>query len=430
MILRLQLGFMYKMLIPAMIGNALEWYDYALYAQFSYIIADTFFPNSELKEILTLAIFASGFIVRPFGAIVFGHIGDKFGRKIALSLGIFTMIIPTAAIGLLPSSNSIGIAAPILLTLFRLIQGFSLGGEFSGCIAYVVENSPNKYRGLSGSTAFVSMCIGMLIGSLTADYCRHLFGEEILRAWAWRVPFIIGLGIGIVGIYIRSYLSESKIYEEAKAKGSLSKKPINDILRFNIKQLLIGIGLYLSVTVPFYIITVYMITFVVDLGYSIEFANRVNVFVLISMICALPISGYLSDRIGRKPVLTSALMAMFCGTYYIFSSIYSKDPTMILASSCVLAFILGIYMGPIPTLLVENFPTNIRFTGVSLSYNISAALFGGTAPFAIKTLTNITHIDMFVAFYIMFFILISMLSLFFYHETYLISLNDDKPLEI
>ncbi len=180
---------MKKVVISGMIGNALEWYDYALYAQFAYIIGLKFFPKTEFIEILTFAVFAAGFVVRPLGGIIFGQIGDRLGRRKALVLGILLMAVPTAGIGLLPSYNSIGIAAPIILVIIRLLQGFSLGGEFSGCIAYIVEHSPADKRGLAGSAAFVSMCMGMLLGLGVAQAFTYFLSEESLLSWGWRTVY-------------------------------------------------------------------------------------------------------------------------------------------------------------------------------------------------------------------------------------------------
>ena len=178
---------MKKIIISGMIGNALEWYDYALYAQFAYIIGQKFFPQTDFVNILTFAVFAAGFVARPLGGVIFGHIGDKMGRRIALVVGILLMAIPTAGIGLLPSYDSIGIAAPIILVFIRLLQGFSLGGEFSGCIAYIVEHSPAQSRALAGSASFVSMCLGMLLGLMVAQGFTYFLTEEALISWGWRV---------------------------------------------------------------------------------------------------------------------------------------------------------------------------------------------------------------------------------------------------
>jgi MHS family proline/betaine transporter-like MFS transporter len=259
---------MKKIVISGMVGNMLEWYDYALYAQFVPIIAKHFFPESELAEIMAMAVFAAGFFVRPLGAIVFGSIGDKMGRRLALVIGILTMAIPTAAIGLLPSYASIGITATILLAIIRLIQGFSLGGEFSGCIAYIVEHSPPEKRGLAGSAAFVSMCLGMLLGTLTAGFMSWVMTPEALFNWGWRIPFVAGLFIGLVGLYIRMNLSESPLYKAARANKELSNAPLSELVKYNWPQLLMAVAIYITVTAPFYTSTVYIETFMNKLGYT------------------------------------------------------------------------------------------------------------------------------------------------------------------
>lgn len=240
---------MRKVVISGMIGNALEWYNYALhalhalYAQFAYIIGVKFFPQTEFVEVLTFAVFAAGFVVRPLrGGIISGQIGDRFGRRIALVLGIMLMAIPTAGIGLLPSYESIGITAPIILVIIRLLQGFSLGGEFSGCIVYIVEHSPADKRGLAGSADFVSMCLGMLLGLIVAQGFRYFLSEENLLSWGWRIPFIVGLFIGLVGLYIRSHLAESPLYKAVKAQGVLSRTPLRETLCKYWREVLIAMA--------------------------------------------------------------------------------------------------------------------------------------------------------------------------------------------
>ena len=218
---------MKKILIAGMIGNALEWYDFALYAQFASMITLHFFPESEqMGTLLTFMVFAVGFIARPLGGILFGIIGDEFGRRIALAIGITAMAIPTACIGLTPSYATIGIAAPIILTVIRLTQGFAVGGEFSGCIAFIVEHAPLKHRGLVGSAAFASLCIGMLVGVIVTEAFAYWMAPAKLAAWGWRLPFIASLFVGGIGLYIRLQLSESPLYLAAKASGGLSRAPV------------------------------------------------------------------------------------------------------------------------------------------------------------------------------------------------------------
>ncbi len=391
---------MRRVLVSGMIGNALEWYDYALYAQFAPIIAKHFFPESDLAEVMTMAVFAAGFFVRPLGAVVFGNIGDRFGRRIALVIGILTMAIPTAAIGCLPSYNSIGISATIILIIIRLVQGFSLGGEFSGCIAYIVEHSPAANRGVAGSAAFVSMCLGMLLGTLTAVAMSYTIDPETLVNWAWRIPFIAGLFIGLVGLYIRMNLSESPLYKAAKATNSLSTAPVSETVKHYWPQLLMAIAIYITVTAPFYTSTVYIESFMNKLGYTKMESSVVSSIILITMMIVLPISARISDKIGRRPVMLAGAIAIIVLAYPMIAVLGDMDFISAIVSQIVFAAAVAFYMGPVPTVLVEIFPTKVRFTGVALSYNISAAIFGGTAPMVAMLLTRWTGDKFAIGYYL------------------------------
>ncbi|MES2215611.1 MAG: MFS transporter [Pseudomonadota bacterium] len=408
---------MRKVLVGGMVGNALEWYDYALYAQFAPILGMHFFPDSEIREILTLAVFAAGFIVRPLGGVVFGSIGDRLGRKLALMLGIITMAIPTAAIGLLPSYAAIGIAAPILLTCTRLLQGFSLGGEFSSCITYIVEHAPVEKRGLAGSTPFISMCIGMLFGSMTAWILSCFMSTEDIASWGWRIPFIGGFFIGLIGLYIRSKLAESPLYQEAKANKVITTNPFHETVTKHWKQLLIGMGVYLTVTAPFYTMTVFIESFMQKLGYAASAASQVSTIILITLMTALPLSAMLSDRIGRKPVMVAGALGIAVFVYPCLYMLGEMNVTLAAISMALLAAILGAYMGPIPTVLVELFPTRTRLTGVALSYNISAALFGGTAPMVGMIFVQYTGDKFAIAYYLTAIAIVTLFTLRFFEES-------------
>jgi MHS family proline/betaine transporter-like MFS transporter len=409
---------MKKIIISGMIGNALEWYDYALYAQFAYIIGQKFFPQTDFVNILTFAVFAAGFVARPLGGVIFGHIGDKMGRRIALVVGILLMAIPTAGIGLLPSYDSIGIAAPIILVFIRLLQGFSLGGEFSGCIAYIVEHSPAQSRGLAGSASFVSMCLGMLLGLMVAQGFTYFLTEEALISWGWRVPFIAGLFIGLVGLYIRTHLSESPIYRKAKATGALSRTPLKETLTVYWREVLMAVAAYINVTAPFYTATVFIKSYMEILGYEKTQCTLTCVLILVTMSIVFPIAAYISDRIGRKPVIVWASVALVVSIYPIFLALHTMNYTIALFSQVIFSAIVGAYMGPIPTLLVELFPTRVRFTGVAISYNLSAALFGGTAPMVGAALHAFTGQQISLAYYLTALALAGLCALYFYKETY------------
>ncbi len=414
---------MKKIIISGMIGNALEWYDYALYAQFASIIGMKFFPPSPLTDILTFAVFAAGFIIRPLGGILFGHIGDKFGRRIALVLGILLMAVPTAGIGLLPSYEDIGIVAPIILVIIRLLQGFSLGGEFTGCISYIVEHSPKESRGLAGSASFVSMCLGMLLGLVVANLFRYALTEEELYSWGWRVPFVLGLGIGLVGLYIRTHLSESPLYKAAKAAGALSRTPLRETCTKHWSSVLMGILIYINVTAPFYTCTVYIKSYMSTLGYNESQGCLTLAATLISMSIIFPISAYISDLYGRKNVIVASSLVLIISIYPAFIALHSMNFEIALLSQILFSAIVGAYMGPVPTLLVELFPTRVRFTGVAISYNLSAAIFGGTAPMIGAVLYQYTGEQISFAYYLTALSLVCLIALFFYKETYKIDLT-------
>ncbi len=416
---------MRKIVISGMIGNALEWYDYALYAQFAYIIGLKFFPETEFVEILTFAVFAAGFVIRPIGGIVFGYIGDRMGRRLALALGIILMAVPTAGIGLLPSYDAIGIAAPLTLTFIRLVQGLSLGGEFSGCIAYIVEHSPEDKRGLAGSASFVSMCLGMLIGLIVAQGFTYFLSEEDLMSWGWRIPFIFGLFIGLVGLYIHSHLAESPIYLAAKAQGSLSRTPLRETIREYWRETLMAIAVYINVTAPFYTTTVFIKRYMTNLGYEQTQGAFACSIILITMSIMFPISAYISDKIGRKPIIVWSSVALVISIYPIFLALHTMNYTLAILSQIVFSAIVGVYMGPVPTLLVELFPTRVRFTGVAISYNLSAAIFGGTAPMVGAALYKITGAQISLAYYLTGLAVFCLGTLYFYKETYRNNLSDD-----
>ena len=214
---------MKKVLISGMVGNALEWYDFILFLQFVPFIGQLFFPTSDPHAafLSALGVFAVGFVMRPVGGIMFGYIGDRYGRKISIVISILLMSIPTAAIAILPTYESIGIFAPILLTLIRLMQGLALGGGFSGCMTFLVEHSPNNQRGLIGSASMFSLGAGVLLGIMVTYICFYSFGKSSFESWGWRIPFAISLVIGMVAFYIRGHVDESPIYLAAKERKSL-----------------------------------------------------------------------------------------------------------------------------------------------------------------------------------------------------------------
>ncbi|MCX7088795.1 MAG: MFS transporter [Methylococcales bacterium] len=401
---------MNRVIASTMVGNGLEWYDYALYGTFTALISKHFFPPGDdaVALIATFGIFAIGFLMRPLGAMFFGRIGDKFGRKNALALSILLMAFPTACIGLLPTYHSIGIWAPIMLTLIRLVQGIAVGGEFGGSIVYLVEHATPNNRNFIGSLSMLSMLIGLLSGAMIATVLAEFMPADAFDSYGWRIPFILGFFIGIVGLYIRSKLDESPAFLEAQDAGHISESPIKDALQHNYKEILLGIGAYLAVTIPFYIQTVFMPSFMVKfLNFSTADALLLFTISLITMMVVAPVSAIFADKKDRELLLKLILLA-----YGIFAIPYVmlldyKTFTFALCSQIAFSAILGAYIAPIPTMVVELFPTRTRYTGMSLACNLAAAIFGGTAPILVTKMLTMTGSHLPIAYYIIFAAIVS-----------------------
>ncbi len=371
-----------KVVISGMLGNGLEWYDYALYGHMSIVFSKLFFPEGDLSKnlILTFLIFAAGFISRPLGAILFGRIGDKYGRKKALTTSMILMAIPTGCIGLLPTYEMVGVIAPVLLLFIRILQGLSLGGAYSGSISYVVEHAPPEQRSTVGSVIKLSLVLGFLVGSIVSTIVASVLSVEDFYQWGWRLPFFLGVGIGFVGFYIRNHGEESPVYEQAKKDGSLSKSPVKDAFMKHPLSMLQAFSSYLFVTVPFYVIAIYMIAYSKNqLGLSEDDALLINSLAMASMLITIFPAARMADRIGRKKVLMAAIVTMLVVVAPLFNLMQSGLFMDALIAQVVIAMIIGWYLGPMPAVLVEMFPTSVRYTGMSMAYNLCAIL-GGLTP--------------------------------------------------
>lgn len=373
-----------KVVAASFIGNFVEWFDYAAYGYLAVTIAAVFFPESapQTALLLTFGLFAISFLVRPLGGFVWGHIGDRIGRREALSWSILLMSGATFAIALLPGYLTIGVAAPLLLLALRLIQGFSASGEYAGASAFLVEYAPANRRGLYAAVVPASTAAGLLLGSLMAALLTGLLDPEQMQSWGWRIPFLLAAPMGLIGRYIRTKLEDSPVFLELTQDESTSKTPVSSLFRNHWKQLLLAAGAVLLNAVGFYVILSYMPTYLSqELGLASSLAYLATTVALATYIGFIFITGMLSDRFGRRRVLMTASVLFILFTVPAFMLLDTGNFAMILLVQVLLGAMLTLNDGTLPSFLAEMFPTRVRYSGFAVSFNLSNALFGGTAPF-------------------------------------------------
>jgi MHS family proline/betaine transporter-like MFS transporter len=374
---------MKKTLLAGAIGNVLEWYDFALYGYFAPVFAALFFPSNSpsVSLISTFGVFAVGFLARPLGALLFGHWGDTLGRRNALAWSVLLMAIPTCVVGLLPTYGAIGVIAPIALTLCRFLQGLSVGGEFTGSATFLVEHAAASQRGYVGSWAGFSAQIGALLGSGMGALIASSLTDEALRQWGWRIPFILGSVIAVAGWYLRTRVSESPAFETIRRTGALASSPVRDVFTMQGKAVATVVGLVWLHGVAFYLLYVYLTTYLVTVTPApLATVLWLNTGCMTLLALLIPVMGSWSDRIGQRSLLIVGSAGLALLSYPCFLWLTSNNlPRMIMAQG-LLTVLVACYMGPFFAAIAELFPTAQRYTGLSVGYNIGAALFGGTAP--------------------------------------------------
>lgn len=409
-----------RVILSCMIGNALEWYDFALYGYFATTIGSLFFPEfSPFASLMaTFGIFAAGFIMRPLGGLIFGHIGDKIGRKNALLWSIYLMAIPTTLIGLLPTYEQIGWLAPLFLTLIRLAQGLSMGGEFTGSMVFVVEHAGQNNRGIYGSWVVFSLLLGILVGSATATFTCYFLSEEQLLAWGWRVPFLLSVIGGFVGSAMRRMIKEPEQFAKAKELHKEHSTPLVELFKHHLKTILYVITIELTLSIGFYLIVTFMNNFLTALlNFDKVTSLMMTSISMIAMGVSIPIAGWLSDKIGRKPVLISSALAFMVFAYPLFMALEGSF-ALALFAQISLSFIMGVFFAPIPATLVELFPMSVRSSGLAFSHSMSMAFFGGTAPLVATWLIHQTGNNAAPALYLSLAAFISAIAILFMKDRY------------
>ena len=408
-----------RALIAGVIGNALEWYDFIVYAFFASTIARLFFPTGDptVSLLAALATFGAGFAMRPLGAVVLGGYADRAGRKKVLMITMLLMGVSTAAIGLAPTYDSIGRWGPALIVLARLMQGFSAGGEFGSSTAFMMEHAAEHRRGLTASLQQSSQAAALLAGSLTGAAVTGLLSAEDLLKWGWRLPFLIGLANVPAGLYIRSHVDETPVF--AKCAASDEREPLTELIHTHGPQVSIGLGLVIVWTVSTYFFLVYMPTYAVHvLGLPQSSSLVANSLALAVLMVLAPLSGSLSDKFGRKPLLLGGAGAVCILTPPLFTILadYPSLQTLIMVQVVMVAAI-AVFTGPAPAALGELYPTGVRSTGLSLAYNGAVTIFGGFAPFISTWLVAKTGSNLAPAWYVVSAAALSIAALVFMRET-------------
>jgi metabolite-proton symporter len=420
-----------KALIASLIGSSIEWYDYFLYGTIAALIfSKLYFPSGDPVVGLMLAYtsFALPFFIRPLGGVIFSHIGDKIGRKKTLVMTLSLMGGATVLIGLLPTYEAIGIWAPILLIALRLIQGLGIGGEWGGALLLATEYAPPEKRGFFGSIPQMGVTIGLLLGTLSISFMTLLPNAQF-EAWGWRVPFILSALLVFIGLWIRNGIDETPAFKEAKESGNISKVPLIDTFKYHWKEVLIAVGAKVVETAPFYIFGTFIISYATGtLGFERSSTlNAVTIATLVTTIM-IPFMGKLSDKVGRKPLYIGGTVAMILFAFPYFY-LLSLDSVLWLTVATIIG--LGIIWAPITavlgTMFSEIFSTSVRYTGVTVGYQLGAAIAGGTAPLiATALLSAYNNSFVPVALYIIAAAIISLIAVSFTRETRPID-TDGKP---
>jgi MHS family proline/betaine transporter-like MFS transporter len=407
--------------VSIVVGNALEWFDFATYAFLATIIAKNFFPAGDETTALlsTFAAFGIGFVARPIGAIFFGWLGDTRGRKLALLIAMPLMGFGTLLMGLIPPYAAIGVAAPLLLITGRLLQGFSAGGELGNAVAFLVEWAPPRRRALFSSLQQCSTIGGTLLGSGVAAMLTSVLTPEALESWGWRVPFIFGgLVIAPLGWYLRSKVEETPVFEQASAVPLKAPAGAGG----DASPWLMGaktMGLSIVWTVSFYVFLNYLPSFLPKYaGTSPAAALWANTAGLFVMMLAIPAWGLISDRIGRRPLLLAGAIAFLLLPYPLFSLLVSgASPLTAFAAIVASGLLIAIFAGVAPATMSEMFPTHLRTTGMSVGFGLATAIFGGFSPFISTWLISATGSPLAPTFYVMAAAVISTLVILTLRET-------------
>lgn len=409
-----------RVLTASFIGNFVEWFDYASYGYFAVVISRAFFPDIAPTAALlaTFAVFAISFIVRPVGGIVWGHVGDRIGRKTALSYSILIMSGATFLIAFLPSYAQVGFLAPVLLLMVRVVQGFSASGEYAGASAFIAEYAPVSRRGLYTSVVPASTAAGLLFGSLLSALLFAVLSTADMESFGWRLPFLLAAPLGLVGLYIRLRLEDTPKFRALEEAHHVPAAPVREMFRNHWREIIIALGVACLNAVGFYTILSYMPTYLsteMNISQTESFvATSISLSVYIGLIFLM---GQVSDRVGRKTLLIVASVLFIALSVPLFMLLDGATFFTIVLIEIAFGALLTVNDGTLPCFLAEIFPTKVRFSGFAFSFNMANAIFGGTAPFVATWLISATGNKLAPAWYLVAAALVALAAMLVSRET-------------
>jgi len=420
-----------KVIVASLIGTSLEWYDFFLYGTASALVFNKlFFPNFDplVGTLLAFATYAVGFIARPLGGLVFGHFGDRVGRKQVLIVTLLIMGIATFLIGALPTYQAIGVAAPILLVVLRFVQGLGLGGEWGGAVLMSLEHGAPDRRGLNASWPQVGVPVGNLLAAGVLGLLNLLLTEDAFLSWGWRIAFFLSGALVLVGLWIRMTITESPLFEEVESAGEKARMPLIEVIKRHPRGLLVAMGARLGTDVAFYTFTLYILTFLTaNLGLPRSVGLNAVLIGSAVQIALIPWFGALSDRYGRRPVYALGAVSAAVWAFVFFPLLSRRSPVVIVLATVVALITHAAMYGPQAAFIAELFSTELRYSGASMGYQIAGVLGGGIAPLVSIALAGATGTAFAVSFYVLAMVVLTLIALWAAPETAWEDLHDHTP---